>query len=290
MHMLLHFVAYCRRAVFKVFNNVCNSERVRARASNAFFSFVCSLSLRFFHSSLCCALTRNLTQINENNKNDSQNNNNFNQCVRVCERVFEHVFVNKCTSQFASKRASLCTVRMHTEHKVFQYKYWVLKGITSTLLCVLHSYRWSHALMKKSKRKKRTNKWKQQSTHQSIISLWLKQINENAIATYKELDSTSSDDNKTICRLIWNSSAAANENNNNSAQQTTKCRQEIPLKVDNVIWLCVSAAFLFVSFALLAIRHTAKLFIHNAPHDLFSDFSRRIFVRINFNWEYPHFS
>lgn len=53
-------------------------------------------------------------------------------CVYVRARVYKYVFVNKCTSQFASKQANIF-VHLYTEHKVFQYKYTVLKGITSFL-------------------------------------------------------------------------------------------------------------------------------------------------------------
>lgn len=117
-HTFLYFVAYCRRAVFKTFNKMYAilSECVRANcawAFNAFFSF-CLFS--FFLSAfftLHSALTRNLTQINENNKNDSQNNNNFNQCVRlrvsVCLSMF--LWINALHNLQAS--VSLCSTYAH---------------------------------------------------------------------------------------------------------------------------------------------------------------------------------
>lgn len=84
-----------------------------AWAFNAFFSF-CLFS--FFLSAfftLHSALTRNLTQINENNKNDSQNNNNFNQCVRlrvsVCLSMF--LWINALHNLQAS--VSLCSTYAH---------------------------------------------------------------------------------------------------------------------------------------------------------------------------------
>lgn len=162
---IVHFVcvAYCRRVVFKTFNKymqfwacACVQMRSRLKRVLQFRQFSLALS-PFLLTLFCSALTRNLTQINENNKNDSQNNNNFNQCICMCVCKYVLLWIYALHNVQASKR--LCAVS-YTEHKVFQYKYCFKRNYFDSL-CVLHSHRWSHALIKK-KLKVEINK--QQST------------------------------------------------------------------------------------------------------------------------------
>lgn len=203
-----------------------------------------------------------------------------------------------CTSQFASKQVSKRLCALYTPNTRLFNINTVLKGITSTLFYVFFIRIVAKSCINKKKvflkKKTRTNKYTAEytvcSTHQSIISLRLKQINENAIGTCSKnwiRRVATDDENNMSPYLKFISSDSSTSKNNKNTQQTTKCRQEIPLKVDNVICMCVSG---FSVLLFTTKTHCKILFIHNAPHDLVTDFSWRIFARINFNCEYPHFS